>query len=481
MWSKFVSFLFVTVFFAGLGVNPSNAQQPKASEKRHLRYKLVDLGTFGGQFSLIPFAQRDLNKSGATVGMAETGIPDPFSPACLTPNCAVQHAFLWRDGVMTELLGFIPNLESGAQAINEAGIVVGESQNGLTDPESGGGAIHAVLWNKGHLLDLGTLGGTSSGALSINGRAQVAGWSQTTIPDPTSGFSQTHAFLWENGVIRDLGTLGGPFSFGTDVNDRGQAAGVSLTAPDPQTGQSEQHAFIWNRGHMTDLSLGGSFAEGATLNNRGQAVGHSLLPGDVEDHAFLWDGGHTFDLGTLGGTFSLPTGLNEKGSVSGVATSKDEVLHAVLWRNREIIDLATIPGCSWSWGLNSADQVVGTVLPNPCDFSNQRAFLWEDGEMVDLNSSVFPASDFKLVYATGINDAGEIVGAGVPAGVSSADVETLGHAFVLIPIHEDAVSDSVGAAAFSPGEIAVSSAPTDARKITERLVAKIRAEQHRKY
>jgi hypothetical protein len=116
-------------------------------------------------------------------------------------------------------------------------------------------------------------------------------------------------------------------------------------------------------------------------------------------------------------------------------------------------------------------------LPFPCDFSVAHAFLWVGGEMVDLNTLISPPSDFKLLYATGITDAGEIVGNGVPAGVSPADWETLGHAIVLIPIHEDAANASVSTAAFSPGEVAVTATPTEVRKITEGIVAKIRAQQ----
>jgi len=461
----------------------ASAQQTPAPRSGHVRYRLVDLGTFGGLFSKTPGAQRTLTKSGAVVGFAETDIPDSFAPNC-SPNCLVQQGFVWRRGKLTRLVGFFPNMESGAQAVNEDGVVVGESQNGLVDPASGGPTIHGALWRRGDFLDLGTLGGRSSGALSTNNRNQVVGWSETAIPDPASGFAQVHAFLWQRGLMRDLGTLGGPFSFGTDVNDRGQAAGFSLTAPDPQSGQSAQHAFVWENGRLADLSLGGSFAEGATLNNRGQAVGHSTLPGDVEDHTFLWDGKQTVDLGTLGGTFSLPTGLSERGHVSGVATTtNDELLHAVLWRSRKALDLGTVPGdgCSWAWDLNSRDQVVGISLPFPCDFSIAHAFLWENGEMVDLNTLISPASDFTVVYATGINEAGEIVGNGVPAGVSPADIETLGHAYVLIPIHDGAIDTPASAAPLIPGEVAATAAPTDARKIADEVVAKIRAAGRRKY
>jgi hypothetical protein len=53
--------------------------------------------------------------------------------------------------------------------------------------------------------------------------------------------------------------------------------------------------------------------------------------------------------------------------------------------------------------------------------------------MVDLNTLVPADSTLHLVYAEAINDAGEIVGIGVPPGVSPVDVERLGHAYVLIP------------------------------------------------
>jgi hypothetical protein len=127
------SFILWTLFSITFATQAAGQQTP-TPPKPHTRYKLVDLGTFGGPISKIPFAQRDLTKSGAVVGFAETDVPDPFSPNCASPSCKVQHGFTWRDGVMTELPGLIPNLESGAQAINEDGIVVGESQNGLIDP-----------------------------------------------------------------------------------------------------------------------------------------------------------------------------------------------------------------------------------------------------------------------------------------------------------------------------------------------------------
>lgn len=89
-------------------------------------------------------------------------------------------------------------------------------------------------------------------------------------------------------------------------------------------------------------------------------------------------------------------------------------------------------GASTTW-----DRVGGVSVS--CDGNVWRAFLWEHGSMVDLNSLVPPASPLSLVYAVGINDRGEIAGKGVLQGVSTAppDQDTMSRAFVLIPCDEE--------------------------------------------
>jgi probable HAF family extracellular repeat protein len=415
-----------------------NAQGPgRQDTAKHHKYKFVDLGTFGGPDSIIPFVQRVLTSDGTVVGIAETDIPDPFAPNCASPNCQVQNGFQWRNGKLINLHGLYDGGASTAQAINDLGIIVGDAQTGLVDQASGFPQTNAVRWKHGKIESLGTLGGSSSSALSISSQGQISGWSETGIVDPLSGQTETHAFLFRNGVMHDLASLGGTVSFGQDVNDRSEVVGFSSNAT------NETHPVLWSNGQITDLSLGGTAGGSGFINNLGQAVGDSTLPGDAEDHAFFWSGRELYDLGTLGGTLSLPTGLSVAGDVSGVSTTtNDELLHAVLWRNRHIKDLGTVSGdaCSWAWGLNIKDQVVGISLPAPCDFSVAHAFLWEGGSMVDLNTLIPPNSGLQLVYAEAINDAGEIVGIGVPPGVSPADVEVLGHAYVLIP--EDDLCDS---------------------------------------
>ena len=92
---------------------------------------------------------------------------------------------------------------------------------------------------------------------------------------------------------------------------------------------------------------------------------------------------------------------------------------------------------SFAHAINSKGQVVGgsRVSRTPSQVS---AFLWEKGgPMIDLNTLIPDNSSLHLAFAEHINDRGEISGTGVPPGVSVDDIETLGHAFLLIPVGEE--------------------------------------------
>ena len=78
------------------------------------------------------------------------------------------------------------------------------------------------------MIDLGTLGGPESGANAVNASGQVVGSSDTADGEHTADGEQ-HAFLWTSaaGMI-DLGTLGGTQSIARGINASGTA---SLPSP----------------------------------------------------------------------------------------------------------------------------------------------------------------------------------------------------------------------------------------------------------
>ena len=421
----------------------TQAEQPPTKE--HPRYKLIDLGTFGGPSSQFYQYGKNVNNRGAVVGGADTANPDPFAPNCAVPSCFVQHAFKWQNGVLSDL-GTLPGGSSSYVLwINNGGQTVGVSQNGLIDPLTGAPASIAVLWkSNGEIINLGTLGGNESLAVALNDRSQAVGAAANTIPDSFSlgGFgTQSRAFLWENGVMRDLGTLGGPDSFANYVNEGGQVAGISYTdsTPNDTTGIPTAHPFLWENGRMLDLGgLGGTYGFPNYLNNRGQVVGLMNLPGDEFYHPFLWSNGTLTDLGTFGGSTGLANGVNDAGEVVGVADFPGDVLHdAFLWKNGVMTDLGNLGKTSNAHSINSKGQVVGASKVS-FETGEIRAFLWENGgPMVDLNNLVPANSALELVNTYYISDRGEIAGNGLPPGVPFGDSETRGHLFLLIPVGEE--------------------------------------------
>jgi probable HAF family extracellular repeat protein len=433
----------MTLFTAAIPVQlAAQVQSDNPQHERvHHRYRFVDLGTLGGPAAYFIEFEKVLTNRGTLIGGADTPVTDPYNPNCFNPgDCFVSHAFVWRDGALTDLRA-LPGVNSSIPSeINKHGDIVGTSQNGLIDPLTGLPENRAVLWHEGDIADLGTFGGNESGADGINNRDQIIGVALNAIPDPFSfvGGTQTRAFLWQDGVMQDLGTLGGPDAFAQYINDRGQVTGFSYISNTPTSfGLPQVDPFFWDHGTMQDLgSLGGTFGQVNDLNNRGQVIGTMNLTGDVFVHGFLWDKSVLTDLGTFGGNNSQANWINEAGDIVGKADLPGSNAHdAFLWRKGVMNNLGTLYNdpCSNATGINSRSQVVGTSDTPDCTFG-LHAFLWEKGSMTDLNTFLPPGASLQqLTVAFYINDRGEIAGIGVPPGVSIQDQFDHGHVFVLIP------------------------------------------------
>lgn len=421
------------------------AQQP--------RYKLIDLGTFGGpnsHYFSAPVVQ-SVNSRGMVVGAADTPDADPDAPFCFF-DCFVNRAFVWQAGKLVDL-GVLPGgYNSAALSINNQGMIDGFADNGKLDPLTGIPEIASVVWKQGHIVDLGTLGGNFTFDNAMNNRGQVVGITLNGIPDPfsyidlgffgNSGGTQTRAFRWQDGAMLDLGTLGGPDSWGDSINEHGQVTGWAYTdsTPNPTTGVPTQHPFLWENGTMTDLgTLGGTLAVtgsrgapgGGSINDRGEVIGTSNLAGDTVHHPFLWHHGALTDLGTLGGANGEAYWINNRGEVVGRAdVSGSTNHHAVLWRHGTITDLGVAAGwpCSTAIDINARGQVV--IDTGICGVGGGPGLLWENGVTYDLNTLVPAGSGFFVGDPSFINDRGEIAVTGV---LPNGDT----HDLLLVPCDED--------------------------------------------
>ncbi|MHC4542222.1 MAG: hypothetical protein ACYS74_20955, partial [Planctomycetota bacterium] len=159
------------------------------------QYEIIDLGTLGGHYSIA----HAINNAGLIVGESD------------------RRAFLWdnKNGI-TDLGTFSDGNDMRAWGINDSTEVVGYS-----DGEMG---WRSFRWQEGKMTDLGTLGGHTK-AYDINGAGLVVGRSEITD-------GEYHAFLWQHSTpIRDLGVIGnGKGSRAYSINDTGQVVGASLSA-----------------------------------------------------------------------------------------------------------------------------------------------------------------------------------------------------------------------------------------------------------
>jgi probable HAF family extracellular repeat protein len=111
-----------------------------------VRYTFKDLGTLGGRRSLA----NGINAAGDVVGRAAPAGADDYSG---------HHAFLYRDGVMSDL-GVPFGESSEARAINSSGQIIVNSRSSTGQ--------RAFLRTNGVYADLGSLGGPTISAKSLN-------------------------------------------------------------------------------------------------------------------------------------------------------------------------------------------------------------------------------------------------------------------------------------------------------------------------
>jgi probable HAF family extracellular repeat protein len=368
----------------------------------------TDLGTLPGGSSSFAYV---VNNRGLIVGQSQIGLIDPFT------GLPELRGVLWRDGQAIDL-GTLGGNASTANAINDRGQVVGGALTGTPDP-------------------FAYVPQASCLAVQTNGNL-CNGYTFAFNALFSNGTTETHAVVWQDGVMLDLGTLGGPDSTALINNDRGQVAGWSYTSfvANPATGVPTVDPFIWSPEDeaMVDLGgLGGTFGAPYFMNNRGQVIGASNLPGDLIVHPFLWSKSEGIkDLGSLGGTYGHANWINDEGEIVGFSQlNGDEEGHAFLWRRGVMIDLGTLgtDPSSEAESINSRGQIVGgTFVIGGRDL---RGWLWEHGgPIVDLESLTLPGSGLTVIGSSLINDRGEIGGGGM---LPNGDI----HAVLLIPCDEN--------------------------------------------
>jgi probable HAF family extracellular repeat protein len=300
----------------------------------------IDLGALGGPTANSAVAWPIKNDRGVVVGISDTADDNPlgeafscwpfFAPG--NPTGKICKGFRWQNNVMIALPAFAGGFDSYATAANNRGQIVGWAENGVHDASCDPAfqilQFRAVIWEPdGSMQELLPLPGDStSAATAINDLGLVVGISGA-CGIAVGGVSAAHAVLWENGIPVDLGTLGGhSWNTPTAINNHSTIVGFSLRAG--QDGTRNFQAFVWTKSSgmqplpmpLTDLR-----SEALGVNDKDQIVGLSRAPSGLR--AVLWQNGTFADLNdlTLSGSPYLlyANDINDAGEIVGEAFDSD--------------------------------------------------------------------------------------------------------------------------------------------------------------
>jgi hypothetical protein len=273
-----------------------------------------------------------------------------------------------------------------AHDINDVGMVVGHVFVG---------GPHAALWNGKKMTDFGAA--VPSGASGPSGRA-------TGINRSGVGFFNSGG----NGYVFDARSPGGGLRIINNaalaaINDRGELAG-----------SSDGVATLWSGTIVRQLASGSA---GLGLNNFSVVTGSVDLGHPV---AIRWRSDGDVDAIELltppADPASVGYAIDDFSNVAGIR-SVDGVDMAVAWSVTQASILGQLPhtGGSRAWDININQWIVGESLGTT---GGLRATLWVDGVAYDLSSLVTGNNPFAtLRTAFGLNDRGEIVGAGEVDGI----------------------------------------------------------------
>ena len=323
--------IFITTIFSTVSICADQVQ-----------YVVTDLGTLGGNYSIA----YGINDSGQVVGTA-----------AISNTSYRYHAFLYANGIMSDLGAFSDFSDSVAIAINNNGQIVGYVRDPTVQHSD-----RAFLYSNGNMINIGTLynirGDTHASGINDSGQVAIGG-----------------GYLYSNGTITDLpGSGPGDPNVGpADINNSGTVVGSAKYFRGDLL--FHYNIYTYSNGIVTNLGtpLGYSdinYSHPSAINNNGQIVGYVGGYG-LSEHAFLYSNGTWQDLGSN----IRANDINDEGQIVLSPASGNS---AFLYSNGATQNLNALITPSSGWHLSSATAInnVGQIVGRGINPTRQsHAFL----------------------------------------------------------------------------------------------------------
>lgn len=251
-----------------------------------------------------------------------------------------------------------------AKSINNAGVVVGNLNNG------GGGtyqtrAFMALAGASAVEIHVGPRGETYSGAEAISPSGTVGGWLAASSPDAFV-FPPSQFYLDPGSTLRPSIVRG--------INSAGTMVGAMRSSSSPYSTAFRATAASVVTPGLSYAGINGETSgqsEAWGINSSGEVVGNASFPTGLR--AFRTAANQsielTDDLGTLGGMSSSGFGINDAHEVVGSSLTSDGSTHAFHYlATMSDLSLAAAPTPNWTLtearAINANSEIAGTGLKN---------------------------------------------------------------------------------------------------------------------
>ncbi len=286
------------------------------------------------------------------------------------------------------------NVNSDATDINDIGQIIGDAWGSTSTPSNPKSVVYQN--NTISVLDTSNLFTDRRGRLKatdINNQGEIS--ATQDFGDSTTGYLGSAPVIFKNGIAQSIyknadgSTTPDPF-YGTR---RAEATALNDNADIVGFGDADGIYFLANAYLLADGKIDifalqehrgfHDFSSASDINNHRQVVGTSfdIYDNQYSDFAYIYQDGVITNLGSFDGAV-------------------------------DITDWET----SAALAINDKGQVVGYAYSPSHDGTNA-AFLYENGEMINLNDYLKPELDWQLTSATDINELGQIIGVGLKNGV----------------------------------------------------------------